>query len=78
MKAVRRVNLKSADDKGKYFCNYELCMMMNVNYTSYSDHFIMYTNNKLLRCTIGTNIMLQASYTSFKKIQIRQIYRDRK
>lgn len=78
MKAVTRVNLKSADHKEKYFCNYELCMMMNVNYTYYSDHFIMYTNNKLLCCTIGTNIMLQASYTSLKKIQIRQIYRDRK
>ena len=70
MKAVRRVNLKSVDHKEKYFCNYKLHMMINVNYTYYSDHFIMYTNNKLLCCTFGTNIMLHASYTSLQKFKL--------
>lgn len=45
-------------------------MMMNGKCTYYSDHLIMFTNNKLLCCTLATNIMLHASYTSLQKFKL--------
>lgn len=37
LKAAKRVNLKSSHYKKKHI--FQLCIMMDVNYTYYGDHF---------------------------------------
>lgn len=44
-------------------------MVRAVNQTFCGDHFTVYTNTEYLHCTPETNIMLNVSYTSVKKVK---------
>ena len=55
---------------------WQLCVVMDVNQTSYSDHFAVYTNNKSLCCVPETNTISYFNYTSIKKRESEHSFQE--